>query len=336
MEPNRYHWNPNNKVMKILRNIEKDQGNKLSSQTIKLCDAYAIEILGHKKYAYWLYVYSAIAGGFKEGWISDRYFKDVVIPNIDGDYRNLAKHKSLNNFFFNHNAFPDLASQMNGAFFNREYKYLSSKDLKNLLFEKDENIVFKQDSSARGRGIHFFNPKNFEIEKIKKLGNGIFQKKIDQHDIFKKFTANSVATLRITTVMNNQGEASARACFLRFGSGSETYIQAKSNIRVSIDLKSGEFSEIAYSPNWRAIREHPTSKVKFKGNTIPLFDQCIELVLDLHTKVPFIGLIGWDVIIDANDNIMIMEWNSGHTGITMSEATQGPCFSGLGWEKLRN
>ena len=335
MELNRYHWNPNNRVMKTLRNIEKDQG-KLSSHTIKLCNEYAIEILGHKKYAYWLYVYSAIAGGFKEGWIPDRYFKDVVIPKIDGDYRALGKHKSLNNFFFNHNSFPDLASQMNGVFFNKNYKHVSPIDLKNLLFKEVDDIVFKEDSSMRGRGIHFFNRKNFDITKIKKLGNGIFQRKIDQHDLFKKFTDNSVATLRITTVTNNLGEASARASYLRLGSGSETYLQSESNIRIPIDIKSGDFSEIAYLANWRAISEYPISKLSFKGNTIPLFNQCIELVLDLHTKVPFIGLIGWDVTIDANDNIMIMEWNSGHTGITLTEATQGPCFADLGWEKLRN
>lgn len=335
MEPNRYHWNPNNKVLQLLRNIEKDQG-KLSSHTIKLCDEYAIEVLGHKKYAYWLYVYSAIAGGFKEGWIPDRYFKDVVVPKINGDYRNLGDHKSLNSFFFNHDAFPDLASQMNGVFFNREYKHLSSQDLKNLLFEKEENIVFKQDSSARGRGIHFFNPENFDIAKIKTLGNGTFQRKIDQHSLFKKFTDNSVATLRVITVMDNLGKASLRGCHLRLGSGSETYIQANTNIRIPIDLKSGEFSEIAYLANWGVIREHPVSKLNFKGHTIPLFDQCIKLVLDLHTKVPFVGIIGWDVIIDTSDNIIIMEWNSGHTGITISEATQGPCFSDLGWEKLRN
>jgi len=335
MNLNRYHFKPNKKVMEILQTVEKDHG-KLSSRTIKLCDEYAIEVLGHKKYVYWLYVYSAISGGFKEGWIPYRYFRDVVVPKIGGEYGVLGKFKSLNSFYFNHKAFPDLASQMNGKFFNINYEHISPLGLENLLFEADDDIIFKNDASMSGRGIHFFNKNNFDIAKIKKLGNGIFQRKIEQHDLFKKFTDNSVATLRITTVIDHVGEASARTCYLRLGSGSETYIQSDTNIRIPIDIKSGEFSEIGYLANWRTVREHPISKLSFKGNTMPLLDQCVELVLDLHSKVPFIGIIGWDVTVDSNNNIMIMEWNSGVSGITVSEAAQGPCFADLGWEKLRN
>ena len=50
--------------------------------------------------------------------------------------------------------------------------------------------------------------------------------------------------------------------------------------------------------------------------------------------VPFAICIGWDMIIDTNNEIQIMEWNGSHNDIKFSEATQGPCFSNLGWDKL--
>jgi hypothetical protein len=50
--------------------------------------------------------------------------------------------------------------------------------------------------------------------------------------------------------------------------------------------------------------------------------------------VPFTSIIGWDVAVDENHNVKVMEWNGDHNDIKFSEATQGPCFSDLGWEEL--
>jgi hypothetical protein len=50
--------------------------------------------------------------------------------------------------------------------------------------------------------------------------------------------------------------------------------------------------------------------------------------------VPFISCIGWDVILDNNNKIQLIEWNSGHNGVKFAEAMIGPCFKDMGWEKL--
>lgn len=48
--------------------------------------------------------------------------------------------------------------------------------------------------------------------------------------------------------------------------------------------------------------------------------------------------IGWDVTLDDQENVRIMdmEWNAGHNDIKFSEATQGPCFSDLHREWLKS
>jgi hypothetical protein len=35
----------------------------------------------------------------------------------------------------------------------------------------------------------------------------------------------------------------------------------------------------------------------------------------------------------VNDNVQVMEWNGFHNDIKFSEATQGPCFADLGFQK---
>jgi hypothetical protein len=51
--------------------------------------------------------------------------------------------------------------------------------------------------------------------------------------------------------------------------------------------------------------------------------------------MPFVRCIGWDLTVDDQGAVQILEWNGGHTGIKITEATQGPCFADLNWHLLR-
>ncbi|HSA86432.1 MAG TPA: sugar-transfer associated ATP-grasp domain-containing protein, partial [Nitrospira sp.] len=146
---------------------------------------------------------------------------------------------------------------------------------------------------------------------------------------------HSVATLRITTVYKDNGEVSVRACYLRLGSGDETHVQSRSQIRVPIHIESGAFHDVGYTAEWLETKVHPMSHVAFAGNVIPAYGACIRTVTELHRKAPYARCIGWDVTVDREEQVRLMEWNAGHNGHSFPEATQGPCFADLGWERLR-
>ena len=332
-----YHYHRNHVVvaMKILKSVENAKA-PLSRQVVKQCDDYAMDALGHRHFAAWLYVYSAIAGCFKEGWIPDNYYGSVVVPKLKGDYGKTSCLKSLHATIFSHNSFPDILSYANGVFFDTEYRVLHPDSVKAKLFADQERVIFKLDSSQQGKGIFFFDKKSFNLSEIGKLGNGLFQCIIEQHPCFQEFANASVATLRMTTVCEDDGTTSLRACYLRLGTGTDTHVQSNSNIRIPIDLKSGTFSRVGFTPDWLEIDCHPTSKVKFQGKFIPAYNDCVRLVTNLHRRVPYARCIGWDVTLDDRENVKIMEWNAEHNGIKFTEATQGPCFSDLHWERLKD
>jgi hypothetical protein len=317
----------------ILKSIERAKGS-LSHRIVKQCDDYAIEVFGHRHFAGWLYVYSAVAGRFKEGWISDNYYGSVVVPRMKGDYGNVSRLKSLHSTVFSSNSFPDLISYSNGVFFDLEYRVIHPNSVQDKLFTGQDRVVYKLDNSSRGNAIFFFNRESFDLCKIFKLGNGVFQSFINQHEVFQEFTRESVATLRMTTVIGDDGVVSLRACYLRLGSGSDTHVQSKSHIRIPIDRKSGAFDNVGFTTDWLEIDCHPKSRVKFQGKFIPAYNDCLKLVTALHKRVPYVRCIGWDVTLDDRENVRIMEWNGGHNDIKFSEATQGPCFSDLQWERL--
>ena len=330
----RYHRNHMILARKILMSIERAKG-ALSRQIMKHCDSYAIDVLGGRNFAAWLYVYSAVAGRFKEGWIPDNYYGSVVLPRIKGGYGKVSSLKSLNSTIFSHESFPDILSYANGVFFDTECRLLHPDSIKGRLFYDQDKVVYKLNDSSRGKGIFFFDAQSFSPGAIYKLGNGLFQSIVNQHEVFQEFAKGSVATLRMTTVVEDDGKTSLRACYLRLGTGADTHVQSKSHVRIPIDIRSGAFHDFGFTTDWLEIDCHPTSKVKFLGKFIPAYDDCLNLVTTLHKKVPYVRCIGWDVTIDDKQSVKVMEWNGEHNDIKFSEATQGPCFSDLHWERLK-
>ncbi|MDG1463329.1 MAG: sugar-transfer associated ATP-grasp domain-containing protein, partial [Gammaproteobacteria bacterium] len=276
----------------------------------------------------------AVAGDFREGWIPDNYYGEVVIPSIQGLYKNLSPLKASTNQLFQSNVFPDLAYYINGLFLTKNCTVINESDVKDILFSNSELVVYKLENSAQGRGIFFFDRNSFDTKKLQELGNGVFQDHIDQHKFFKECMPSSVVTLRITTIIDDLGNASVRACYLRIGRSEDTHVKSSSNIRISVDSKTGELDTLGYLTSWVPIERHPDTGIVFAGKRIPMFSDCISVALELQRLIPFVRCVGWDVVLDKESNVKVMEWNSGHNDIKFSEATQGPCFSDLGWEKL--
>ncbi|WP_152206751.1 sugar-transfer associated ATP-grasp domain-containing protein [Marinobacter changyiensis] len=329
-----YHEAHAYQVRQILKNIEPERG-PLSKQMIRECDDYALDILGDKKYAPWLYVYSTMAGQFKRGWIPDNFYGSQVVPKINGHYGACASLKPLNSIFFQAKEFPDLGSFVNGLFLDRSYRVHSPKDFKDLLFSDCNLVIFKSDRSFKGHGIHLFDKISFNAVDVEYLGNGVFQRYVDQHPLFNEYTPKSVATIRITTAVDDEGKASAKGSYLRLGSEHDTHVQSATAIAIPIDLVTGVLSNVGYTGSWTTTRSHPASDKSFANVKIPDFKKCIDVVTSLHLKVPFVRCIGWDVTLDKEGEVVVLEWNGGHNGIKLTEATQGPAFVDMEWEKFR-
>lgn len=329
-----FHERHEYQAHKILKSIKPERGS-LSKQLIGECDDYAVDILGDKKYAPWLYVYSAISGKFKPGWIPDNFYGAQVVPNINGHYGACASLKPLNFTFFKAKEFPDLGSFVNGLFLDKFHKIHSPKSFSEALFGECERIIFKADKSLKGKGIYLLDRAIFNPEDFQALGNGVFQRYVDQHPLFNEYTPKSVATIRITTVIDEEGKTSARGSYLRLGAEHDTHVQSASSLSIPIDLVTGALSDTGYMPSWVTTSQHPASRKRFAGVNIPNFKKCVEVVNSLHLKVPFVRCIGWDVTLDHEGEVVVLEWNGGHNGIKFTEATQGPLFTDLGWEKFR-
>lgn len=329
----RYHLDQRLVALRSLEKVESEKG-KLERHLRSQCDAYAQDVLGSKLYAPWLYVYSAVAGTFKEGWIPNNYYGLIVRPMINSRYGSASGMRGLNRLFFNSDLFPDIASQINGSFFDPYGQIIPKEQIVEKLFSDRDRVVFKQDVLARGTGIHFFRRSEFCVDTVASLGDGLFQSCIEQDGGLARFSSTAVSTLRVTTATDERGSPSIRGAHLRLGEQGDTHIRNESQIRVPVDLKDGRMSETGYLPDWTTTTRHPSNGETFAGFFYPRFREVCEASLKLHAKVPFVRCIGWDFCVDQSGAVKAMEWNGGHNGIVFAEATQGPCFRDLNWERF--
>ncbi|SOE50467.1 Sugar-transfer associated ATP-grasp [Caballeronia arationis] len=330
----RFDWKHGAEARKILCNIEQKHG-KTDPTHLRLADAYACDVFGDMCYAPWLRVYAAFSQTFKEGWIPDNYYGWVVVPKMKGMYGKIAQLKPLSGLLFHDEVFPDLGYYVNGIFFSADHVAIPDSKVSESVFATTETIAFKLDHSSQGRGVFFMDRVNFDVERVKQLGNGVLQRFIVQHKLFGQFASKAVATVRLTTVVDDAGDISLRAGYLRLGRAADALIRPDSEICVPVDLASGQLFREGYSSDWIGVDAHPDSKTRFEGVTLPAFADCVRKVIELHAKMPYARCVGWDVTVDVDEKVIVMEWNAEHNDVKLSEATQGPCFSDLKWEKLK-
>lgn len=327
-----YHHFHKKSAFKALKVIESERG-VLSNQTKKLCDDYAKGYLGDIKFAPWLYVYSAIQGEFKEGWIPDNYYGKFIVNGKDRPFGQVSGLKPLTSTLLKTDRLPDLLYINNGLFLKPEtFEVISESEAINVLFESNSNVIFKSNSSEQGLGVAFFNQESFNIASVKKQ-NGVFQKIIRQHEFFNNIFPHPGATIRITTALDSSGKSSTRSAYLRLGrnnnSKESTHVQASTLVKTAIDINSGKLYARGYMPDWSSTLLHPDTKVSFDGLVVPAFEKACSVVEKLHNNYPFIQCIGWDISINEREEVEIMEWNGGHNDIKFSEAIHGPCFKDI-------
>lgn len=316
-----------------LKAIEKQHG-KTDPKLVRLCHDYAVDVLGWKGYAPWLVTYTASAGEFREGWIPDNYFGRVVLPHINGNNSSLFSSRAGMKHLLGTDAFPDIGAITNGLLYDGQGHIVDEHTFERLLFEGRDRVVFKIDASYKGMGTHVIRREDFDLPKLRMAGNGVVQYYIDQHDFFAGYIPTSCATLRLGTLIDNDGQCSVRGAYLKFGRIGETYANAESHVRVMVDPKTGALGEKGYFDEWDDMDGHPDCDKPTAGQTIPQFSDCVNLVTSLHQRFAYARWMGWDVIVTSDGDVKIMECNGGHSEIKSIEALQGPAFTDMGWENL--
>lgn len=318
-----------------IEKVERLNGWKLTPKLIKQSDDYAIEVFGKVEYAPWLYFYSVFQGEFKRGWIPLNYYSTYILP--DYGLTRVSEVKTFSNVVLKTDLLPDIAYFMNGKFYGKDYSPITIAELRGLIESQDGQIFAKRDHSLRGRDIHKLGTEDINLERFTQIGNCVIQNPVHQHAFFAEMNPSSTAAIRVLTVRNLAGDIEFRSSYLKLGRKGFDWYQSEHCVLVGVINADGDLDRVGYSEDYEQLVKHPDSNATFANKRIPRFTEAVDSCVNLHASIPHFPIIGWDVAIDRQERIKVLEWNAGipHPNLKFSEAVLGPRFTGLGWEDLR-
>jgi len=320
---------------RALRSMREHNGVELAPALRRLANAYATEVLGSRRYAPWLHVYAAVQRRFVEGWLPDNYFGRVIVPKVNNGLR-ITSLKTATNLILDTPALPDVAYMIDGALYDRRMQRIDLATLRASLDAEVSTVFVKSDASSRGQGVRPLAVSALTEEALRACGNCVVQLPIQQHPFFDEIIPGTLATIRVTTVKELDGIVRRRAAYLRVGRTNTQWVQSDNSVRIAVTSGEGDLGDVGYTEDWRQWSAHPDSGFIFSGTRMPGFADASALCSSLHQQVPHFGIVGWDVAVNRAGEAQIIEWNGGHCDIKFSEATTGPCFTGLNWSRFQH
>ncbi len=298
----------------------------LTKRVEKQIAEYAMDHFGSRWSASWLRFYAAFRGEFVEGWLPEDHYVRVVLPQVNGPYREVGMAKTLTRRMLSSDALPDLAYCVHGQWYDTEMEMLSAGAVKDLVFRDSATVIMKVDNAMQGYGVKVFDRADFKPDFF--TGHSVVQRFIPQARWFDQIVSGSTCTLRVLSALVD-GKPRFVASHLRAGRQRERAIIGTTKLTLAVS-EQGKLGPFASDIRWKRYRSHPDSGFVFADQQVPRFAEAVELALSLHRKVPHFRLIGWDIAIPDSGPLQLLEWNMNHPGITFHEAASGPCF---GWLK---
>ena len=340
-----------------VRGFERALGRRLAAADRRRARAYAHEVLGDARHTPDLCAYAVQAGEWRDGWFTQRYLARVVTRRVSAGVHLLALIKSLTVPLFGSDAFPDVLRLIHGRYVDREGRPLTiaqaTRYLRDAVADTTAkvagpdplggapgiDVVLKPDGGFRTIGVRFHAAKDVDLAAwARQVRHGVVQRRIIPHPLLLDVAPSSATTLRITTVRELSGRVTPRAALVKFlplSPGPDAWRVEAASLRWPIRLAEGCFTATLHGADGSVHRRHPITGAPITPLRVPGLSAAVALTTDLHARLPAIGIVGWDLIVDADERPWPIEWNTRAPTISVVEPLLGPCFTGLGWERLR-
>lgn len=152
----------------------------------------------------------------------------------------------------------------------------------------------------------------------------IVQSAIRQSAKMAELNPTSLNTVRIMTYWSQKDGVVPVFAVVRMGRSGAVIDNASAGGLYCGINPDGSLKEFAYT--LAPFSKHTTtdSGVVLKDFVVPKFDELKAKAVELHTHLPYTKLIGWDLCVDADNEIELVEINAFNPGVF--QAATGPAF----------
>ena len=170
------------------------------------------------------------------------------------------------------------------------------------------DCIAKPIEGSLGQGIFKITKGTVDIDSLyhKCVENDLLiEECISNEESMAAFHRNSLNTIRIVTYRGG-----AFGAFIRFGRHGKIIDNAHAGgIFAQIDPNTGMIESDAIDTERARFTKHPDSNVPIKGFVIPRWSELVDTCKAAHAIMPDAPVVGWDICIDSNNNIEIIEGN---------------------------
>lgn len=302
------------------RNLYKNI--KWTKEQQKEFDDYWIENYGKKISNRWHRLYQSINGVFNVEYIPEILYSTKFEYKLNDYYKaKIFSDKGFYDILFKNDQNSDwrlpktYLVKYGDIIYDSERNIITKEKAREIIENIEECVIKPIIDSSSGNGVKLLKqPEDilYDFFENNEYNYCILQEKLEQSLKLSKLNPTSINTFRVMSyICDNKIEIAPIA--LRIGSGGnflDNIHAGGMGIYVNSD---GKLAEEAYILGWgdsnRKIKFHPDTKVSFKNYQIIDVLKIEKLVKKLHSRLPNIGIISWDISLDKNECPVIIEIN---------------------------
>jgi len=96
----------------------------------------------------------------------------------------------------------------------------------------------------------------------------------------------------------------------------------------------GTLHDTAFTEFREEFTEHPDTHIRYAGYQIPLVPALIKAAERLHCGIPQLGVVSWDLTLDADGQPLLIEANTFGAGIWVFQMAHGKGMFGENTEEV--
>ena len=289
-------------------------------------------LVGQKVPTYWHEYFYSRNGQFSVCYVpTSLYHTDVVYRLNNFQLRHAYVDKGIYDIYFpDVNRPATIIKNMNGYFYDGR-KAISRAEALEHCQDLSRAVIKPTQEGMWGEGVRVFSTSQGRVEEdltveqlIDQYGkNFIIQQAVVQHPEMARLNPTSLNTLRVLSYRQDD-EVFILYVVVRIGrAGKSVDNETAGGINADVDLGTGTIRDCAYgTPSEKRILATDVG-TQLKGFAIPAFAQVLDTVRDLHLRLPYFNLIGWDFGIDDKGLPVLIEWNRAPD---LSQTAHGPAF----------
>lgn len=277
---------------------------------------------------YSFYEMVKVISEFSPSYLPSSYYMPYIFNalNLKSGLKVLG-HKGLQRILFKECNQPDtVISRISGIFYDSAYNNISLHDAIKIIRNYGEDMIFKPAiDSSMGHGVKLITSDNINLDLINTSADFIIQKRVLQSPFMSELNDSSLNCMRLTSI-NINGMVSIESRIIKIGAKGSVVdnIGGGSGGLVVGISKDGILADEGFRIDCSRIKSG--DGIEFKNKKIPNFKDVLSLVTELHRLRNSMGIIGWDIALDSENNPVLIEANTYWPGITMEQFASGPIF----------